>query len=50
VITSLSLEQLEPYAFALQDLPVVHKSNLVTELPEVLATCIGQLRRGAAKA
>jgi excisionase family DNA binding protein len=50
VITSLSLEQLEPYAFALQDLPVVHKSNLVTELPEVLATCIGQVRRGAAKA
>ncbi len=43
VITSLSAEQLGPYAFALQDLPVVHKANLVTELPGVLAACIAQL-------
>ena len=45
VITSLSPEQLEPYAFALQDLPVVHKSRLVAELPGVLTTCISQMLR-----
>lgn len=42
VITSMDEEQLAPYAFALQGVPVVHKSRLVTELParlrELLAT------------
>jgi excisionase family DNA binding protein len=45
VITSLTPEQLAPYAFALQDLPVVHKPQLVVELPGVLATCIAQMQR-----
>ncbi|OYU46552.1 MAG: DNA-binding protein [Burkholderiales bacterium PBB4] len=47
VITSLSPEQLAPFAFALQDLPVVHKPQLVAELPLVLAECIAQLQRSA---
>ena len=50
VITSLSPEQLAPYAFALQDLPVVHKSRLVAELPGVLTTCISQMLRGSRSA
>ncbi len=50
VITSLSPEQLGPYSFALQDLPVVHKANLVTELPGVLSTCIAQLQGGVSRA
>ena len=47
VITSLTPEQLVPYSFALQDLPVVHKLQLVTELPRVLAECIAPLQQGA---
>lgn len=36
VVTSLEEEQLEPYAFALAGVPVVHKPRLVTELPPLL--------------
>jgi excisionase family DNA binding protein len=36
VITSLDEHQREPYAFALQSLPVVHKSRLVAEMPRLL--------------
>jgi CheY-like chemotaxis protein len=36
VVTSLDTAQREPYAFALQGLPVVHKSRLVAELPPLL--------------
>lgn len=36
VITSLDAAQREPYAFALQDVPVVHKPRLVMELPVLL--------------
>lgn len=37
VITSLDEAQREPYAFALDDLPVIHKPQLVTALPAALA-------------
>ena len=47
VITSLLPEQLVPFSFALQDLPVVHKPQLVAELPRVLAECIAQIQQGA---
>lgn len=40
VITSLDPAQLEPYAFALQDIPIVHKTQLVVELPGVLTHCM----------
>lgn len=36
VVTSLDEQQREPYAFALQGVPVVHKPKLVTELPALL--------------
>ena len=37
VVTSLDKSQLEPYSFALEDVPVVHKPRLVVELPPLLA-------------
>jgi len=36
VVTSLDEPQRAPYAFALDQLPVIHKPRLVTELPELL--------------
>jgi excisionase family DNA binding protein len=36
VLTSLEAQDLAPYAFALQGVPVVHKPRLVHELPSVL--------------
>lgn len=36
VVTSLDEAQREPYAFALQGVPVVHKPRLVAELPTLL--------------
>lgn len=41
VITSLDESQREPYAFALAGVPVVHKPNLVAELPSLLAEALG---------
>lgn len=41
VITSLDEAQREPYAFALAGVPVVHKPNLVAELPALLADALG---------
>lgn len=41
VITSLDEAQREPYAFALDALPVIHKPRLVTELPPALARALG---------
>ncbi len=41
VITSLDEAQREPYAFALAGVPVVHKPQLVTELPPLLADALG---------
>ncbi len=40
VVTSLDEAQREPYAFALQDVPVVHKPRLVAELPPLLRTLL----------
>jgi excisionase family DNA binding protein len=37
VITSLDAQERAPYAFALQGVPVVHKTRLVAELPALLA-------------
>jgi excisionase family DNA binding protein len=37
VCTSLSADQLEPYAFALEGVTVIHKPRLVADLPPVLA-------------
>ncbi|MES2187146.1 MAG: response regulator [Pseudomonadota bacterium] len=47
VITSLDEAQRQPYAFALQGVPVVHKSDLAKELPRLLAG-IAADRAGAA--
>jgi len=41
VITSLDETQREPYAFALANVPVVHKPRLVAELPALLAQALG---------
>jgi excisionase family DNA binding protein len=43
VITSLSGPELEPYAYALADLPVLHKPRLVAELPPLLQVALGSL-------
>ncbi|WP_367850199.1 helix-turn-helix domain-containing protein [Rhodoferax sp. WC2427] len=40
VITSLEPGELAPYTFALDGVPVVHKPQLVTELPPLLAQCL----------
>lgn len=49
VITSLEGAALEPYAFALEGVPVVHKPRLVMELPALLRAALpprdGQARR-----
>jgi excisionase family DNA binding protein len=36
VVTSLAEDELEPYAFALEGVPVVHKPRLVVDLPALL--------------
>jgi DNA-binding response OmpR family regulator len=41
VITSLDEGQREPYGFALAGVPVVHKPQLVAELPALLADALG---------
>jgi excisionase family DNA binding protein len=40
VITSLSPEELAPYAVALEGVPVVHKPRLVLDLPALLAAAL----------
>lgn len=42
VITSLEGEQLAPYAFALEGLPVIHKPYLATELPQLLKQALAR--------
>jgi len=42
IVTGLNKEQLAPYEFALRGLPVIHKTNLVTELVPLLSTQITQ--------
>lgn len=36
VVTSLDADQREPYAYALRDVPVVHKPDVVAQLPGLL--------------
>jgi excisionase family DNA binding protein len=43
VVTSLDDAQRAPYAFALEGVPVVHKTRLVAELPALLAACAAEL-------
>jgi len=50
VITSLAPDQLGPYAFALADIPVVHKPRLVAELPPLLAECLAHRKATAQQA
>lgn len=44
VITSLAGAELEPYAFALSGVPVIHKPRLVAELPPLLASALAAVR------
>jgi excisionase family DNA binding protein len=50
VITSLSDAELAPYRFALEGVPVVHKTRLIVELPARLREVLGEpaARRSAA--
>jgi excisionase family DNA binding protein len=48
VVTSLDEGQREPYAFALAGVPVVHKPQLVTALPPLLAQALAAGSAGAA--
>lgn len=43
VVTALDDDQREPYAFALEGVPLVHKTALVTELPPLLAEAAAAL-------
>jgi excisionase family DNA binding protein len=49
VVTSLEGEALEPYAFALQGLPVVSKPRLAADLPPLLARALAELPRTTAE-
>lgn len=48
VVTSLSEAERAPYAFALEGVPVVHKPQLVAQLPEQLAQALAGPRERAA--
>jgi excisionase family DNA binding protein len=48
VITSLDDEQRAPYRFALEGVPVVHKTRLVAELPPLLERCLATQPAAAA--
>ena len=48
VVTSLDEAQRAPYAFALQGVPVVHKSRLVLELPSLIRQLLGTAQQPAA--
>ena len=50
VVTSLDADERAPYGFALDGLPVVHKPDLVAELPQRLAACLPARRDGGAAA
>lgn len=43
VVTSLAGPELEPYAFALAGVPVIHKPRLVAELPALLAAALAEV-------
>jgi excisionase family DNA binding protein len=44
VVTSLDEAERQPYAFALEGVPVVHKTRLAAELPILLEEALGQAR------
>jgi DNA-binding response OmpR family regulator len=48
VVTSLDDEARAPYAFALQGLPVIHKTRLVAELPARLTAALDVTARATA--
>lgn len=48
VITSLDEDQRAPYRFALEGVPVVHKTRLVAELPPLLERCLAAQQGAAA--
>lgn len=48
VVTSLDEAQREPYAFALEGVPVVHKPRLVVDLPPLLRQALPGAMTGAA--
>ncbi|MBS0447207.1 MAG: response regulator [Proteobacteria bacterium] len=50
VITSLDEDRRRPYAFALESVPVVHKSRLVADLPPLLAACLASVAADRAPA
>lgn len=41
VLTGLDEDQRQPYAFALDEVPVVHKPRLVTDLPPLIEKALG---------
>jgi CheY-like chemotaxis protein len=41
VLTSLDEAQREPYRYALEGVPVIHKPNVVRELPTLLSSWVG---------
>jgi excisionase family DNA binding protein len=45
VVTSLDEAQRAPYAFALEGVPVIHKPDLVGQLPPLLAKCLASIER-----
>ncbi len=48
VLTSLDEAQREPYRFALEGVPVIHKPNVVKELPALLSSWLGVVDGAAA--
>jgi len=50
VVTSLDEAQRAPFSYALEGLPVIHKSRIVGELPPLLSQCLARLHAGAANA
>ncbi len=47
VLTSLDQDQRQPYAYALEGVDVVHKPRLVQELPPLVESALGHLRKTA---
>lgn len=43
-VTALDAQQRAPYAFALADVPLVHKPRLVTDLPPLLTDAVARLQ------
>lgn len=50
VITSLDDKERAPYAFALSGVPVIHKPDIVTELPPLVGRCLDKAAANRAAA